>query len=395
MHLHNSNAHVINHQVHINTQNKFRMSVTLAPADPYFMPDSLSLVETTPRTSASTTRVESAGSSRSNASRPSVSVQEILDSGSLSKQPLQGKRHPWNMLVGTVSPEILKWLRADIFFQAAPVGKERRLAFEGFTKRSKTEEGRKLIIAGRMGKCGSSSMCGLSVQEPLPAIRVVAWHQAFLACNLDALTSMQGCARAMVSKLDPSKLGLNGEHFMTTPLAEWFVTCGELVFTKGGNKTDGYWQEPKHQDGGMSVMHLGLTLAGNRTLRCWQTDDLPDIVLQSGPGTVYLGQLTGCEHQVTHELSEPWELLEVTDLGLCSCTIMCRTALFPHCRARGRNTTPNPQEVFFALARAFASSLRNHQFRLPSFEACKQKESELSEAQSDSARPRKKSKMSV
>jgi hypothetical protein len=270
-----------------------------------------------------------------------------------------------------------------------------RLAFDGETKRSKTEEGRKLIIAGRMGQCGSGSMCGLSVQELLPAIRVVAWHQAFLACNIDALTSLQGCARAMVSKLPQDKLGLNGEHFLATSLEEWFVTCGELVFTSGGSESEGFWDEPKHQDGGMSVMHLGLTLAGNRTLRCWQTDDLPDIVLQNGPGTVYLGQLTGCEHQVTHQSAEPWELLEVTDLGLCSCTIMCRTALFPHCRARGRNTTPNPPEVFFALARAFASSLRNHKFSLPSLEACQQMEIELSKVEAAPARPLTKSKTSV
>jgi hypothetical protein len=371
------------------------MTPALAPAAAYFAPDTFPLVETTTLTSAPSPGLESAGSSRGNGSRPSVSVQQILESGSLSKQPFQGKRHPWNMLVGTVAPETLQWLRADSFFEKGSAArKDMQLAFEGATKRSKTEEGRKLIIAGRMGKCGSGSMCGLSLQEPLPARRVVAWHQAFMASNMNALMSMQGCARAMVSKLG-CKLGLNGEHFMATPLEEWFVTCGELCFTSGGSKNNGYWEEPKHQDGGMSVLHLGMTLGGNRRLRCWQTEDLPDIVLDNAPGTVYLGQLTGCEHQVTHQPSEPWELMEVTDLGSCSCTIMCRTALFPHCRSRGRNTTPNPPEVFLALARAFASSLRNYQWSLPSLEACEQMEADLSLIESASSRPLKKSKTSV
>jgi hypothetical protein len=169
----------------------------------------------------------------------------------------------------------------------------------------------------------------------------------------------------------------------------------ELCFTSGGSTTDGFWEEPKHQDGGMSVLHLGMTLGGNRTLRCWQTDELPDILLHNAPGNVYLGQLTGCEHQVTHEPSEPWELMEVTDLGSCGCTIMCRTALFPHFKARGRNTTPNPPGVFFALARAFASSLRNYQFSLPSLDACEQMEADRSLNQSASSRPLTKSKTSV
>jgi hypothetical protein len=372
------------------------MSCAFAPADAYFEPHLFPLVEATALTSASTNALGSPGSSRSAASRPSVSVEQILQSVSLSKQPFPGKRHPWNMLVGTIAPETLQWLRADSFFeQGSDARGDMTLAFAGSTARSKTEEGRKLIIAGRMGKCATSGMCGLSLQKPLPSRRVVAWHQAFMACNMESLMSLQGCARAMVSKLGPDNLSANGEHFMATPLEEWFVTCGELCFTKGGSSSDGFWEEPKHQDGGMSVLHLGLTLAGNRTLRCWQTENLPDIVLHNAPGTVYLGQLTGCEHQVTHEASEPWELLEVAGLGSCSCTVMCRTALFPHYRARGRNTTPNPLGVFLALARAFASSLRHYKFSLPSLEACEEMEATLLVELPAPARPMKKSKTTV
>ena len=384
---------LISHHVRDNTHNKLRMTLALAPAHAYFMPQSFSLVESPAFTSASSAAVDSLGSPRGSDSRPTVSVQQILDSGLMSKEPFQGRRHPWNMLVGTVGPETLQWLRADPFFSS-----ERRitkLAYDGKSDRSKTEEGRKLIIAGRMGKCATSSMCALSVQEPLPSQRVVAWHRAFLACNIDSLRSLQGCARAMVSKLGPENFGLNGNHFMATPLEEWFVTCGELVFTSGGSTTRGFWEEPKHQDGGMSVMHLGLTLAGNRTLRCWQTHELPDIVLHNAPGTVYLGQLTGCEHQVTHQPSEPWELMEVTDLGPTSCTIMCRTALFPHCRSRGRNTTPSPPAVFLALARAFAASLRNYPFILPSLAACEQMDAELALVKPASTKGCKRSKTSA
>lgn len=56
----------------------------------------------------------------------------------------------------------------------------------------------------------------------------------------------------------------NVEHFLETPAADWFLTCGELAVTKAGSEAIGLWSEPLHQDGAASVLHCGLTVYGKR-----------------------------------------------------------------------------------------------------------------------------------
>jgi hypothetical protein len=61
----------------------------------------------------------------------------------------------------------------------------------------------------------------------------------------------------------------NVTHFLETPANQWFLTCGELCFMEGGcsgNTGLDLWSEPQHQDGGASVLHLGVTLYGRRNV---------------------------------------------------------------------------------------------------------------------------------
>jgi hypothetical protein len=88
----------------------------------------------------------------------------------------------------------------------------------------------------------------------------------------------------------------NVKHFLDTPSKEWFLTCGELCVSNGGNTTVGLWSEDKHQDGGMSVLHMGLTLFGRRRL-----------VLEQGAGTAadafferFLTQHSDCYRNLAH-----------------------------------------------------------------------------------------------
>ena len=51
-------------------------------------------------------------------------------------------------------------------------------------------------------------------------------------------------------------------------------------------------------------------------------------------------------------------------------TCMIRTALFPLFRAWNMNTTPNPPELFHALAQSFNESLLSQEWVLPSLDEC-------------------------
>ena len=284
----------------------------------------------------------------------------------------QGARHPWNICVGAFAAEVLAWLRADPALQ--PGSPEfAALAVDFGAKRSdaKSEEGRKFILAGALGQCGSGEMCGLSLSRPLPLARVQAWRAAFLEANAAAFAALDASAKTAVRRLRAEDRGKNGQHFLDSSFAEWFCSCGELVFVEPGGEEAGFWAEPEHQDGGASVMHLGLTLFGRRTLACRQGLGLPDVTVANGPGTVYVGQLTGPVHQVTHEAAlRSDDLLEVPGLGRLGVNIMMRTALFPFNRARMRNTTPSPPAVFEALNRCFRESFAAHALRLPTRAEC-------------------------
>ena len=283
----------------------------------------------------------------------------------------QGERHPWNICVGVVSPDVLAWLRADdALVPGTPAFESLNLGWVSERRNIKSEEGRKFILAGSLGECATSTMCGLSLATPLPLPRCQMWRRAFLAINARALAAMEREAKMRVQRLPSPHIGQNGDHFLGLPTHAWLASCGELVFVQPGSQQDGFWAEPLHMDGGASVMHWGLTLYGRRRLTCHQPHDLEDIHIENGPGTIYMGQLTGPRHQVTHMAAEPDELLELPGLGHCGVNIMMRTALFPYNRARLRDTTPSPQPFFEVLARCLREAMAQYAFRLPSLAEC-------------------------
>ncbi len=241
-----------------------------------------------------------------------------------------------------------------------------RFSVISVARSSKTEENRKFIQAGSIGRCSSGSMCGLSLKEPLPLPRLQAWFEAFKFRNALALQSLEASCRAAVLKLPEQERGENGEHLLKTPFREWFLTCGELAITRAS----GRWVEPLHQDGGASVLHMGVTLYGRRQVKLKQVEGLKDIVIQNSPGTVYISQLTGPMHEVSHHGTLQGELLQLPGLGDCSVTIMMRTALFPACRSRLRNTTPSPAKMFTAVAEALRAGMASSTWKLPTLVDC-------------------------
>ena len=76
-------------------------------------------------------------------------------------------------------------------------------------------------------------------------------------------------------------------------------------------------------------------------------------------------QLTGCWHQVHHRESHEAELFN----GM-SVTVQLRTSLFPHCRARLKDTTPSPRKMFFFLAEHFRQFWAMGRLRLPTLTEC-------------------------
>ena len=61
-------------------------------------------------------------------------------------------------------------------------------------------------------------------------------------------------------------------------------------------------------DGGAGCLHFGITLYGNRKLKCW-TAEGRKFELRQEPGTVWMSCSSSFRHQAEHEFCESTELL--------------------------------------------------------------------------------------
>ena len=140
------------------------------------------------------------------------------------------------------------------------------------------------------------------------------------------------------------------------------------------------WEEELHNDGSASAVLLGLTLYACRSVRFLQepvhcttakefTEEAgPDVVLSCVPGHVYVAGATGARHQVRHDSpasEDTWD----SSQGFASLTIIMRSCVFPD-RARFKNMTPAPRNVWETLASCVRILLSSPGFRLPSLQEC-------------------------
>ena len=212
------------------------------------------------------------------------------------------------------------------------------------------------------------SMCALSLKRPLPFTRCRSWYLAFINKNSAVFAEMKALGDAALRRLGVE--GENVDDFLDSSWREWALSAGELVFTQASNSAGEQWSEPEHQDGGASILHLGLTVYGHRELVCQQGEQLPPVSVLNVPGTVYLGPVTGCVHQVHHKECPDDYLWSVPKLGRLSVAVMMRTSLFAANRSRLRDTTPSPVPMFHALARVFRETLWRRQVLLPTVAEC-------------------------
>ena len=72
-------------------------------------------------------------------------------------------------------------------------------------------------------------------------------------------------------------------------------------------------------------------------------------------------------HQATRSGDSLWEQ---DNSAFYSVAVMFRTALFPKCRSRLRDTTPSPPELLHCLAEVFRTALAELPWRMPSLAEC-------------------------
>ena len=269
-----------------------------------------------------------------------------------------GGRHSWTMLQGCMSPDVLEWLQED----CRDVEAWKAAAHD-------QQVGIKSVVSGRMvADPGTKALNALPIEKWLPSERLLSWLRAFKAKNASSLAKLCAEGASALRALGQDSLGVNGKHFLDTPVDKWFATCGQIhIFQDPADL-----EERRHFDGGASVLHIGVTLFGRRELRWFEgvknsdTDGKQIEVMRLVPGSVYFGVVTGCRHSVAHQ---PPRLAQETFKGH-SITCMIRCSLFPDFASRRMIRVPLPKEMFEALALSFVASLRKEPWALPSLAEC-------------------------
>ena len=236
------------------------------------------------------------------------------------------------------------------------------------TNIARVENHRKHVTAGAVGECYRTTMCGLSVASPLPVRRICAWKLAFDNVNSKVINEMTSMAKACLSKTG-TMVSRNSKHFLDQTSKSYFCNCAELTFSRVSSLSLEEKVEERHSDGLMSILHMGLTLYGRRYVAMYDKDGRVRRIFNE-PGSIYLGTLTGAEHQVCHTEAAPLELLEVPSLGNLSSTVMMRSSLFPHDYKFSKRATPD--DDFLCVARSFVRSISQAKFQLPTLHDCEE-----------------------
>jgi hypothetical protein len=120
-------------------------------------------------------------------------------------------------------------------------------------------------------------------------------------------------------------------------------------------------KDPKHYDGGASLLHGGLTLFGARDLALLYPDGKSELLAQT-PGTYYIGNLCAIEHEVQHHIPKEQKLLQGLEIA-----VMFRTDCFRHNRARKLVGRPGPVHIYDAVNAVVATALARDPLHLPTY----------------------------
>ena len=133
---------------------------------------------------------------------------------------------------------------------------------------------------------------------------------------------------------------------------------------ENGEREDGW-----HTDGGASLLHVGLTIYGSRTLHLFAPGK-GRIAFHQQPGSFYFCNLCAVEHNVAHTKTSTGTFgPDHPSAEQVQIAIMLRTDVFRAARARKIDSTPGPVELYHVVNDVVAQNLADALFCLPDLEA--------------------------
>ena len=158
-------------------------------------------------------------------------------------------------------------------------------------------------------------------------------------------------------------LGINGAQLADGSLKNRAFAYATIQAMRPGRRND-----TAHFDGGASLLHMGISIFGRRSLRL--ALDGREQLCEQQPGSVYIGNMCAVLHQVMHRPAEDQDGCLFRAPGSHEpllFTVMVRSDLFSRDRARTIKSAPNPRAVYSIVNDVVAGHIAQEPFLLPDF----------------------------
>ena len=271
---------------------------------------------------------------------------------------------PMSLVAGMLEPRLVSWLLADPAWAGLVEAYETKdLRVEQCLLAEETAENLKYEETGyiRDQPPTCRRFAKMAVGEPTRASRVRLFAQAFLGCN-------DAWLRELTSKIHSKLGGMNYMDFLGgngTDLAEESMVDNAFAYATCQIMVPGSRRDPLHVDGGASLFHMGLGIAGSRAVECW-FEGQPSQTFEQRPGSCYIANMCAVRHQVVHSLPQDHSQLYNGYL----IAVMLRCDVFRHARSRKLDAKPSPPDVFDIVNSVVAAHLAGAPLVLPDFATC-------------------------
>ena len=121
-----------------------------------------------------------------------------------------------------------------------------------------------------------------------------------------------------------------------------------------------------HTDGGASLLHAAVTLFGSRAVEFKQEGVDGCISRPQRPGYFYVANFTAMSHRVCHGETATGCF---GDRPQVQVVVQLRSDLFRQGRARNKNATPGPSELYYVVNKEVAKHLAQQPLYLPGLAA--------------------------
>ena len=210
-------------------------------------------------------------------------------------------------------------------------------------------------------------IASLPAHELFGALRVVDFARVFMQLNDKWFREVTRKIRKQLSRMPADVIGDNGADFLLDCLSKTGLAYAIVQLMRPGERFD-----PKHYDGGASLLHMGLTPWGRRRLDCFFQDTT--VSIEQSSGSIYMGNLCTVEHQVKHydadaaaPLFQP-EGRHKKDSKSFLVTVMFRCDIFRHSQSRQLKMPPTPADVYKIVNDIVAQDLAKYPLRVPRWE---------------------------